>query len=296
MRKCYLTQSVFFVALLLMACGPAKTPMHTTAVGNENEMKAFFAFRNDSSIIISGHRGGMPNGYPENSIEAFEKTLESLPAFFEVDPRLTKDSVIVLMHDADISRTTTGTGLLASYTWKELQQFNLVDREGNVTPYHIPSLEEAIVWSKGKTVLNLDKKDVPLAMMADFLEKLNAPNVMLTVHNPAQALYYYQRNKNSMFSAFMRNMEEYKAFEEAGIPWSHFIAYVGPQLEAEKQAVYDLLHTHGVRCMISLAPNFDKVAPGTERKSLYQESIKSSPDIIETDFPIDLFQAWQGLE
>ncbi len=296
MRKNYFIHTVIFTGLLLSACGPAKKPIHTIGVANEKEMKSFFAFRNDSSIIISGHRGGMPSGYPENSIEAFEKTLQFLPAFFEVDPRLTKDSVIVLMHDSDISRTTTGNGLVSSFTWKELQQFNLVDREGNVTPYHIPSLKEAIAWSKGKTVLNLDKKDVPLAMMADFLEKLNAPNVMLTVHNPAQAIYYYQRNKNSMFSAFIRNMEEYNAFEEAGIPWDHFIAYVGPRLETEKQEVYDLLHSNGVRCMISLAPNFDKVASERERKSLYQEGIESSPDIIETDFPIDLYQVWQGME
>ena len=33
-----------------------------------------------------------------------------MPAFFEVDPRLTKDSVIVLMHDATLDRTTDATG------------------------------------------------------------------------------------------------------------------------------------------------------------------------------------------
>ena len=40
-------------------------------------------------------------------------------------PRLTKDSVIVLMHDATLDRTTSGKGKLADFTWNELQQIRL---------------------------------------------------------------------------------------------------------------------------------------------------------------------------
>lgn len=47
-------------------------------------------------------------GYAENCIEGLENVLTQMPAFFEIDPRLTKDSVIVLMHDATLDRTTTG--------------------------------------------------------------------------------------------------------------------------------------------------------------------------------------------
>ena len=62
-------------------------------------------------------------------------------AFFEIDPRLTKDSVIVLMHDETIDRTTTGKGKVSDYTYAELQQFNLVDRDGKVTDFKIPTLK-----------------------------------------------------------------------------------------------------------------------------------------------------------
>ncbi len=77
----------------------------------------------------------MVTGFPENCIESFEKTLSDMPSFFEIDPRMTKDSVIVLMHDATIDRTTTGKGKVSDYTYEELQRFNLVDRQGTVTPY-----------------------------------------------------------------------------------------------------------------------------------------------------------------
>ena len=90
-------------------------------------------------------------GYPENSIEACEKTLSLLPSFFEIDPRLTKDGVMVLMHDADIKRTTNGSGLVSDYTYEELQRFNLKDRKGNITPYKIPTIREVLEWGKNKT-------------------------------------------------------------------------------------------------------------------------------------------------
>ena len=146
--------------LLLAACCAAIMPacaqaprLHTVKINSIEELQVYFTYDPARDVIVSGHRGGMVTGYPENCIESFEKTLSMMPSFFEIDPRLTKDSVIVLMHDATIDRTTTGTGKVSDYTFEELQQFFLKDREGNVTPYKIPTLEECIVWSRGKTIL-----------------------------------------------------------------------------------------------------------------------------------------------
>ena len=75
----------------------------------------------------------MVTGYPANCNESFEKTLSMMPSFFEIDPRLTKDSVIVLMHDATIDRTTDGTGRVSDYTYAALRRFRLRAREGNLT-------------------------------------------------------------------------------------------------------------------------------------------------------------------
>ena len=162
---------------------------HYISIQSSQELHAYFRYAPDRPIVISGHRGGMLSGYPENCIESFEKTLSFTEAFFEIDPRLTKDSVIVLMHDETIDRTTTGKGKVSDYTYAELQKFNLVDRDGNVTAFKIPSLKACLDWSKGKTILNLDIKDVPLEVMAAFIEKEQPTNVMYTVHNPEQARF-----------------------------------------------------------------------------------------------------------
>ena len=117
-------------------------------------------------------------GYPENSIEGCEKTLSFMHSIFEIDPRLTKDSVIVLMHDATLERTSNGTGKVSDYTYEELQQFNLKDRQGNLTPYKIPTLIEMLEWGKGKTVFNLDNKQVPWEIYSRLLNENKWSNIL----------------------------------------------------------------------------------------------------------------------
>jgi glycerophosphoryl diester phosphodiesterase len=283
----------FLICFTCMGVGYGQD-LHVLKVKNVKQLHDFFKYRENDRPIISGHRGGIVPGFPENSIEAFENTLKHTPAFFEIDPRLTKDSVIVLVHDATLDRTTTGTGKVIDYTWDELKKLSLKDHLGNVTPYRIPSLEEVIKWSKGKTIINLDKKDVPLEMTAAIIKKHKAhAHVMVTVHTAEQARYYYDQDKRQMFSAFVRTMEEFQAFEEEGIPWSQIMAYVGPLSKPENKQLYDLLHERGVKVMISAAPSYDKLESSEERKAAYIKAIEEGADVIESDLPIEVGTALQ---
>lgn len=249
----------------------------------------YFKYKGDGSVLVSGHRGGREKGYPENSVEGFQNVLRQVPAFFEIDPRLTKDSVIVLMHDATLDRTTTGKGPLSDYTWKQLQSFRLTDSDGNVTPYTIPTLEEVIKWSRGKTVVNLDKKDVPMEMIVRLIRKLHAvDHVMLTVHTGDQARYYYNCFPTVMMSAFSRTTKEYEDLEKSGVPWKNMIAYVGPTINSANKKIVESLHANGVRCMISVAPTHDQLKTFAERQKAYLQEINKQPDIIESDIPTEI--------
>ena len=73
--------------------------LHILNIRNSEDLHSFFKYIGQDIPLISGHRGGTTKGYPENCIATFENTLRYTPAFFEIDPRLTKDSIIVLMHD-----------------------------------------------------------------------------------------------------------------------------------------------------------------------------------------------------
>ena len=102
-------------------------------INSFTDLQEYFRYSPERDVIISGHRGGMMSGYPENCIESCEKTLSLMPTFFEIDFSFTKDSVMVLMHDLTVDRTTTGKGKVSDYTFEEIQKLNLVDRDGNVT-------------------------------------------------------------------------------------------------------------------------------------------------------------------
>lgn len=270
----------------------AQKPLYTIQIKNTKQLHHFFQWSKGHTPIVSGHRGGMENGLPENSIETFEQTLQHTPAIFEVDPRITKDSVIVLFHDATLERTTNGKGKLADYTLAELKQLYLKDKSGNLTPYRIPTLTEALKWAKGKTILNFDKKDVPLPMLAKAIKEHKAESyTMITVHNGADALFHYQQNPQVMFSAFVKTPEQLAEYEKVGIPSSQMMAYIGSTIRPENQALYQLLNGKGIMCMISSAPSYDKLPTAAERATAFQNIIKDGATVLESDLPIETGKA-----
>lgn len=127
-------------------------------------------------ITIMAHRGNTGDmTIPENSIQAIEACIEAETVdFVEIDLRRTKDGHIVLMHDADIVRTTTGAGPVSEYTLKELNQFTLKDRLGNVTPHKIPTLKEALLVGRGKVFFDFDlggRTDIPIVDLYRVLKE-----------------------------------------------------------------------------------------------------------------------------
>jgi glycerophosphoryl diester phosphodiesterase len=284
---------MLWAGLQLMALyGFSQTPLHRLNMKSPQQLQAFFKHSENNAPVISGHRGCDMAGYPENSIEAFEYVLRHTPAFFEIDPRMTKDSVIVLMHDATLDRTTNGTGKLSDYTWAEVQQLQLKDRFGKLTPYRVPTLAQVIEWGRGKTILNLDRKDVPPEITDRIIKEHKAGSfVMVTVHNAEQARFYFNRDPNRMMSAFVKTEKALQEYEAAGIPWKNMIAYIGSENKPENKIMLDLLHQRKVKCMISAAPVYDKLITIEERAEAYRDIFRSGADILESDLPVEVARA-----
>ena len=246
-------------------------------------------FMSREEVIISGHRGGNLPGYPENCLETFDMILSKMPVFYEIDPRMTKDSVIVLMHDETIDRTTTGTGRVRDYTFAQLQEFNLVDRWGTVTPFKIPSVREVVAWSQGKVILNFDIKDVTRDVLIPFINSLGAENCIYTVRNAEEALEVYRIDSTACMSAWVKDLDQLDSYRKAGIPITNIaLAYVVSDIMNDTgKALYDALHREGIPCMVSTSPKQDRAETPEERLPLFKEVLDSGPDIIETDFPLE---------
>ncbi len=133
--------SLFFLALAILA--QAQCP---------------FSLRHfpQDRVMVVAHRGDWRNA-PENSLWAVRKAIEAGVDMVEIDLALTKDSVLILMHDRTIDRTTTGKGAPGDYTLAEIRTLYLRDGAGAPTRMRVPTLEEILLEAKDKVFLNLDK-------------------------------------------------------------------------------------------------------------------------------------------
>lgn len=265
--------------------------LHVLNFSTVQEMVQYFKYGKNKKII-SGHRGTIENGLPENSIAGMEEVLKHTTAIFEIDPRLTKDGIPVMVHDATLERTTTGSGKLLDYTLQELRELKLKDSQGNITKYGINTLDEMIEWAKGKTILNLDKKDLPMEITAEIIRKHNAYAwVWVTVHNVEQARFYLDKNRDQYLSMHIRTQEALDDFISSGLPFDRMIVYIGPEIKPDNQQMYNFFKEKGVMCMISTAPTYDKLQTKEERRKKYRMVFEDGANILESDFPIEVSQA-----
>ncbi len=286
--------AIFAIPFLFFACHTAvpEQKAYYLDFADSEALYDFYSYREGSPAIIQGHRGTRENGLPENSIAAFEWVLSQMPAVFEIDPRLTKDGVVVVFHDATLDRTTNGTGKVSDYTWAELQQLNLKNAAGEVTEYKIPSFAEVLEWGRGKTAFLLDKKDVPLQMMADIIRLHDANNFVVNlVRSTEDALFYYNDDPHRMFGAAIRKPETFHEYMETGIPPRQIFACTGTEITEYTEELCTLAREKGMRCLISVGPTYDKLPTQEERDAAYRRVVESGATMMESDFPVSAGKA-----
>ena len=82
-------------------------------------------------MLYRSHRGGVYYT-PENTMHAFAYALRAGYDFIETDPQLTRDGVVVLMHDNTINRTCRNADgsqieksvVVSEITYDELMQYD----------------------------------------------------------------------------------------------------------------------------------------------------------------------------
>lgn len=258
-----------------------------------SETRDFYTWTADRIPLVSAHRGGPSPGFPENAIETFENVLKYTPAIIELDVAMTKDSVLVLMHDDDLDRTTTGTGKVNEVTYSYIQTLFLEDKEGKLTNYRVPTLEEALMWAKGKALLTVDiKRSVPFEKVVEAVKKnkSEAYAALISYTFPAAKKLHYLAPE-LMLSITIRNQDEIQRFEETGIPWNRVIAFTG--LAERPEEFNRALHEKGAYTILGTMGNLDRRAL-SRGDELYLDLIKNGVDILATDRPIEASIAIQS--
>ena len=111
---------------------------------------------NSDYVVVASHRGDWRN-YPENSIPAIESVIRMGVDIMELDVKMTKDSVLILMHDKTIDRMTNGKGRVCDITYDSLMTFNMRRAHNIVTDtLKVPTLREALLCCKDRILVNVD--------------------------------------------------------------------------------------------------------------------------------------------
>ncbi|MFC9537861.1 glycerophosphodiester phosphodiesterase [Streptomyces sp. NPDC057717] len=113
------------------------------------------------NFLTIGHRGVM-GVEPENTLRSFVAAQHAGLDLIELDLHLSKDGALVVMHDADVDRTTDGRGPIADKTLAELRALDAGRGE------RVPVFEE--VLDAVSKPLQAEIKDVAAARaLADVM-------------------------------------------------------------------------------------------------------------------------------
>ncbi|MFC4212351.1 glycerophosphodiester phosphodiesterase family protein [Pedobacter lithocola] len=275
-------RKLLLIAFTLLICTTGYSQQYALKLKNVKELQEFMLWTPSRYPLVSCHRGGPVPGFPENAIETFANSVKLHPSIIECDASLTKDSMPVMMHDDRLERTSNGTGLVKEKSLEELKQVLLKDNEGTLTTFHIPTLDEVLVWGKDKVIFTLDvKRGVPYKKMIEAVRRNKAESYSIIItYSATQASEVYKLAPDLMISASIRTVADLERLNQMGIPNNRIVAFVGTS-EPNKE-VYDYLHSKGIWCILGTMGNLDKRAIAQGEGS-YAKLIENGADILSSD-------------
>ncbi|GEM_PF-551838 len=156
--------------------------------------------------IVVAHRGAMAYA-PENTLAAFKKAALMGADMFELDVHRTLDSVLVVIHDDTVDRTTdyespagetAATGYVASMTYADIENLDAGSWfDPSFANETIPSLEEALQLAKDYNIkINIEIKTVPMTypgieqQVIDMVNGMNMGSmILISSFSPISSVY-----------------------------------------------------------------------------------------------------------
>ncbi|MDP6052962.1 MAG: glycerophosphodiester phosphodiesterase [Candidatus Latescibacteria bacterium] len=168
-------------------------------------------FTDTEDILVVAHRGG-GGLWPENTLYAFEQSINIGVDVLEFDVHSTSDGIMVVMHDATVDRTTDGTGRIEDLSWAQLQRLNAgyqwSNEETTSYPYRdkglkIPSFEE-VLKAFPETKMNIELKSSKAGDIEQLLTLIDALHPLdLTIYASfrSEAHAYIRENNPEIATA-----------------------------------------------------------------------------------------------
>ncbi|ASJ14423.1 glycerophosphodiester phosphodiesterase family protein [Thermococcus radiotolerans] len=152
-------------------------------------------------VIVLGHRGYM-SAYPENSLLAFRKAIETGADGIELDVWLTRDGKVIVMHDESIDRTSNMSGNQKNMTVEELKKADIGMGE------RIPTLEEVFEALPEDALINIELKDTDAAGEVAKIVAQNGPERVMVSSFIIDALREYRKHDKETVMGLLIDREE----------------------------------------------------------------------------------------
>lgn len=278
---------VVIAALALVSCAAEEAAPPRIDPRGHPTAASFLSCLEGKAALVSAHRGGPAPGYPENAIETFERTLAQVPALIETDVRETADGVLVLLHDETIDRTTNGTGRIAEMTLAEAKSFFLVDADGNLTDFTIPTLAEALRAMRGRTILQLDvKRGIDLRKVAEAVARVgDQPNAAIITYTDNGAIIAASAAEGISVVAGIDAAEDARSLAARGLPTDRLIAWTGV-IQSPEPMLYETLGRADISTSGGALGTLDDASADGE-ENVYRTLVELGLDIIATDRPVE---------
>nr|WP_180217962.1 glycerophosphodiester phosphodiesterase family protein [Streptomyces albus] len=118
---------------------------------------------------------------PENTLRSFIRAEREGLDVIELDLHLSKDGALVVMHDADVARTTDGSGPIGEFTLAELRELDAGEGE------RVPVFEE-VVDAVGSPLQAEIKDRAAARVLAETIERRGLHDRVTVISFHAEAL------------------------------------------------------------------------------------------------------------
>jgi glycerophosphoryl diester phosphodiesterase len=239
--------------------------------------------------LVVGHRaaGGELGVFaPENSLAAVRAAIAMGVDVIETDPRVTKDGVVVNVHDATLDRTTNGTGEVSETNFAAVSSLSLESAEypGEFACERIPTIEDVLLAAKGKVHVLLDAN------------KTNRVDLLVAAVQATDTLDWaiFDTDEVAKIDAALAleprllTMIRVADADELTAELAHFAAHPPTIVEVDSAPGYEAVAAQaraaGMRTMVNVF-GLDLAAGLTDDPSAYGTVFDGPLDLVQTDRP-----------
>ncbi len=240
--------------------------------------------------IIFGHRGDYSVDRTENSLSQFEYLLATCTqnvVGIEIDIRISANGTLFLMHDADLQRTTNGSGEIIKTTDIELKKLRLKNSGGEITNEVIPTFANALSFAKAKPIiLMLDVKGDILEQVIKEVQQHQMENqCILLTFKPEATIRALKLTESLLISALIKSETDLLPFSQLKDQFNRMAAYISPEIEPTFR---DQLIQSGFLLLTDVLET--KNQPFEPHHPDYYRSViqKTKLNFVVTDFPVHL--------